>query len=227
MEVALDYDMVLKNLAPRVITPQTNVYANISEITCILPGLYLSSLMAARNSTTLADLQITHIVTILDFPVSFSPWRGDRLVLNLADGTESDLLSRLDECVDFIQGGVKDGGKVLVHCMQGLSRSVCVVVGFLVRVEGMSAEEGLRIVAQKRGWVSAFSVSSEIDWVGRNVQPNEGFKKQLKEYERRVKAGEAGKKKGGANDPDSIWSVVASKLGWRRHRAITSGPRCK
>ena len=143
--------MVLKNLAPRVITPQTNVYAHISEITPILPGLYLSSLMAARNPTTLADLGITHILAILDFSVSFAPWTGRRLVLNLSDGTESDLLSRLDECVDFIQGGIKDGGKVLVHCMQGLSRSVCVVVGFLVRVEGVGAEEGLKIVQEKRG----------------------------------------------------------------------------
>ncbi|KAF8605259.1 phosphatases II [Ceratobasidium sp. AG-I] len=200
--------MVLKNLAPRAITPQTNVYGYISEITPILPGLYLSSLVAARNPATLADLGITHIVTILDFPVSFSPWTGHRLVLNLSDGTDSDLLSRLDECVDFTQGGIEGGGKVLVHCMQGLSRSVCVVVGFMIRVEGVSADAGLKTVKEKRG----------------NIQPNEGFKKQLKEYERRVKCGEAGtgaKKGGGASDARSIWSVVGWKLGWRRHRTMT------
>lgn len=143
--------MVLKNLAPRAITPQTNVYAYISEITPIRPGLYLSSLMAARNPNSLADLRITHILTILDFPVSFSPWNGRRLVLRLTDGTDSDLLSRLDECVDFIESGIKGGGRVLVHCMQGLSRSVCVVVAFLVRVEGMGAQEGLKFVEEKRG----------------------------------------------------------------------------
>ena len=64
-----------------------------------------------------------------------------------------------------------------------------------------------------------FPFWSGINRVGRGIQPNEGFKKQLKEYERRVKSGEAGRgrEKGGGANEARFWTVVASKLGWRRH----------
>jgi hypothetical protein len=136
---------------PRTITPHTNVYASLNEITPIVPGLHLSSLMAARNIQLLKDRQITHILTILDFPVDFEGWSGKRLVIKLSDTLKTDLLSRFDECVDFIEHAIREGGNVLVHCMQGLSRSVSVVAAYLIRCVGMSAREALGVVEQKRG----------------------------------------------------------------------------
>ncbi|KAG8745767.1 hypothetical protein FRC10_007028 [Ceratobasidium sp. 414] len=156
---------------PRIITPQTNVYAYINEITPIIPGLYHSSLTAARDADSLNTLRITHILTILDFPVDFQGWSGNRLVIKLSDGLESDLLAKFDECVEFIERGIRGGGNVLVHCMQGLSRSVTIVAAYLIARCGTRAEEALKLLKEKRG----------------NIQPNDAFVKQLGVYEQRQK----------------------------------------
>ncbi|QRV72636.1 Dual specificity phosphatase, catalytic domain [Ceratobasidium sp. AG-Ba] len=142
--------MPLKVLRP--ITPQTNTYAYMYEITSIVPGLYLSSLSAASNAEALGALQMTHILTILDFPVEFQGWSGKRLVIKLADAVDSDLLVKFDECVQFIERAIQGGGNVLVHCNQGLSRSVTVVAAYLIARHEMRAKEALRVIEKKRGW---------------------------------------------------------------------------
>jgi protein-tyrosine phosphatase len=139
-------------LPRRQITPQTNIYAHLSEITLILPNLYLSSLSAIRSSN-LVELGVTHIVTILDFDVQFENWSGNRLVIKLLDGTQANLLDRLDECVEFVQNARSEGGKVVVHCMMGLSRSVCVVAACLIAELGVSVDKALNQIKEKRGCV--------------------------------------------------------------------------
>jgi predicted protein tyrosine phosphatase len=45
----------------------------------------------------------------------------------LVDMETSDILSHLPACVTFIDDAIKSGGRVLVHCMAGVSRSVSVM----------------------------------------------------------------------------------------------------
>ncbi|KAG9103337.1 hypothetical protein FRC07_010014, partial [Ceratobasidium sp. 392] len=168
---------------PRTITPQTNVYAHMNETTCIVPGLYLSSLTAARNADSLNGLRITHILTILDFPVEFQGWSGSRLVIKLSDGLESNLLVRFDESVEFIERGIRGGGNVLVHCMQGLSRSVTVAAAYLIARCGLGAKEALELLEKKKGGKSSRSSwfqPAAAEHSSRNVRPNNAFVKQLK-----------------------------------------------
>ena len=60
-----------------------------------------------------------------------------------------------------------EGRAVLVHCMQGVSRSTTVVLAYLMRHQGMRLEEALALAKEKRP----------------RVQPNQGFLDQLKRYE--------------------------------------------
>lgn len=45
-----------------------------------------------------------------------------KLTVPLLDSQSQNLLDHLDECLEFIESGRKDGGIVLVHCFAGVSR---------------------------------------------------------------------------------------------------------
>lgn len=87
--------------------------------------------------------------------------------MQVTDLPEEDLLSHFVSSNDFIEEGLAKDGAVLVHCYRGRSRSATVVVAFLMRKHGYSAERALSKVRGKR----------EI------VQPHESFLAQLKLYE--------------------------------------------
>ncbi|QRW16284.1 Tyrosine kinase family catalytic domain protein [Rhizoctonia solani] len=90
-------------------------------------------LVSLRTQTCLAQssLPITHILSILDAPVDLPGFTGSRLVIVLSDSAESDLLSRLDECVE----------------------SVCVVAACVVADSGVRVGKALGVVKKKRGTI--------------------------------------------------------------------------
>nr|XP_027208636.1 uncharacterized protein LOC113802289 [Penaeus vannamei] len=66
------------------------------------------------------------------------------------------------EAADFIQHALQQGGKVLVHCQCGISRSASLVAGFLMLRRGMNVQTALATISKKR-----------------SIFPNQGFLSQL------------------------------------------------
>ena len=50
-------------------------------------------------------------------------WLQMRHHVDISDVETANLLVHLPGCVDFIRGALEGGGKVLVHCAAGVSRS--------------------------------------------------------------------------------------------------------
>jgi hypothetical protein len=48
------------------------------------------------------------------------------------DGAEL-IENKLEECIDFIEEGIKQNEKVLIHCFAGLSRSVTIAIGYMMK----------------------------------------------------------------------------------------------
>ena len=55
-----------------------------------------------------------------------------------------------DDAVDFIDDVVRDGERILVHCHAGRSRSVCIVARYLMARQGMSRDQALSLIGEKR-----------------------------------------------------------------------------
>merc|ERR1719384_2759529 len=72
----------------------------------------------------------------------------------------------LDRALDFIDRAVTGGGLVVVNCYMGLSRSASVVIAYLMTKHNMSLDRALDFVKKSR-----------------NVRPNEGFQRQLRDLE--------------------------------------------
>lgn len=49
-----------------------------------------------------------------------------------------DLIAHFPNCFAFIDSAFQAGGKVLVHCVAGVSRSATVCIGYLMWKHGMS-----------------------------------------------------------------------------------------
>jgi dual specificity phosphatase 12 len=72
--------------------------------------------------------------------------------LLLEDNAQTDLLSILDEAYTFINDALKPNeegkveGKVLVHCLQGISRSGAVIMGYVMKELNLGYDEALELV---------------------------------------------------------------------------------
>nr|XP_028951475.1 dual specificity protein phosphatase 1-like [Malus domestica] len=86
----------------------------------------------------------------------------------VADRVCTDLKQHFDECIEYIDEAKRSGGGVLVHCFVGRSRSVTIIVAYLMKKHGMSISQALEHVKSRRPQAS----------------PNAGFISQLQSLER-------------------------------------------
>ncbi|EIW59595.1 phosphatases II [Trametes versicolor FP-101664 SS1] len=143
----------------------------------ILPRLYLGPLQASKSLDTLLSLGITHVVCIRDAKEAFSvrPRFADRfqyMVLDVQDNEEQNLIRLFPQAKQFIDTAISQGGCVLVHCNGGISLSPAFVVMYVMQHHGLSWEDALHLVQNRRYCIS----------------PNGGFLTQIKEYESIYKA---------------------------------------
>lgn len=124
--------------------------------------LFLGSL-AALETRQLGDLMITHVVTLLGRSVPCPPGLK-HLWCKVEDSMEADLTAVMQQALPFIAEALAEGGRVLVHCEQGKSRSASVVVSYLCRERKLDCDAALALVRAQRPI----------------AQPNPNFMQQLR-----------------------------------------------
>ena len=106
---------------------------HLSEI--IPEFLYLSSYNAAKNKDLLEKNRITHIINCAqDYCENCFEKESNiqYLSLYLKDHALENIECTFYECIEFIEMVKQKEGRVLVHCIQGISRSVSVVIAYLI-----------------------------------------------------------------------------------------------
>ncbi|OWM69847.1 dual specificity protein phosphatase 1-like [Punica granatum] len=131
-------------------------------------GLFLGSVGAANNKDEVKRLNITHILVVAKSIGPAYPTEFVYKVIEVTDKEDVNIRQHFDECCEFINEAKSQGGGVLVHCFMGRSRSVSVVVAYLMKKHGMSLSQAMEHVKSKRPQAS----------------PNSGFLSQLQEYEK-------------------------------------------
>ncbi|XP_068238830.1 dual specificity protein phosphatase 18-like [Palaemon carinicauda] len=141
-----------------------------NQVSPIESWLYLSGARAVKPPK-LKDLGIT---CVIDCTVELPslPIDGTELVKVLVSDTSASILdNHFDTIADKIEEVRRCKGRVLVHCVAGVSRSPALVLAYLVKHRGMSLREAFLHVRSVRP----------------NVRPNAGFFSQLIEFERRIR----------------------------------------
>merc|ERR1712176_580699 len=87
-----------------------------------------------------------------------SPDLLESLPINAADDENYPLLDQhLHEVEAFILSQKALHRKVLVHCFAGINRSGAICAAYLMRQEGLSLMQAVRLMIEKRGFVLANS----------------------------------------------------------------------
>ncbi len=143
-----------------------NYYNTTYNVSQISDNIFISDLPSAFNKEKLEEAGITHILCSV---LGLEPIYPDKFTyknVHIRDVIYQDLDPYFDDSVKFIEDCVKSGGKVLVHCSYGISRSASLVIAYFIK-SGMSYKEAYEFVKSKREM----------------IDPNKGFKKQLLVYE--------------------------------------------
>ncbi|XP_004847859.1 dual specificity protein phosphatase 22 isoform X2 [Heterocephalus glaber] len=133
----------------------------------ILPGLYIGNFKDARDVEQLSKNKVTHILSVHD---SARPMlEGVKyLCIPAADSPSQNLTRHFKESIEFIHECRLRGEGCLVHCLAGVSRSVTLVIAYIMTVTDFGWEDALHTVRAGRSCAN----------------PNLGFQRQLQEFEK-------------------------------------------
>ncbi|XP_009068601.1 PREDICTED: dual specificity protein phosphatase 13 isoform B-like [Acanthisitta chloris] len=140
----------------------------------VWPNVYLGDEWAARSKSTLQSLNITHILNAADGPCNvntgaeyYKDLQIEYYGVEAFDDPSFDLSIFFYDAANFIGKALNSsGGKVFVHCAMGVSRSVTLVLAFLMIHENMTLVDALKTVSAHR-----------------DIYPNLGFLNQLRDLD--------------------------------------------
>jgi protein-tyrosine phosphatase len=136
----------------------------------ILPHLILGCAKDSSNLSVLQQLGVTAVLNVSHNCPSLFQSQLQYMEIRVPDTYQADLLSRLDEAFQFIDGVKASGGRVLVHCHAGVSRSATVCMAYVMKTLNYDLRSAYDFVKSKRSCVS----------------PNLHFMGQLLEFEKRL-----------------------------------------
>ena len=142
-----------------------------THASCLTDQLYLAACRAV-TSKCLLDLGITSIVNAtLELP-TVAYQKQDTIQIAVEDRVTAKLNIYFDLIADKIQQVHHGGGKILIYCRAGQSRSATLCIAYFMKYHNMTYEQAFQYVKYRRPI----------------IHPNVGFVHQLKDYERRLQS---------------------------------------
>ena len=109
----------------------------------VLPNIFVGNSLDALSKRELQDVGVELIICAArDHPCEFRD-SLDYLEFPLLDDETDNVLLYIDSAYQHIKQ-VK--GKVLIHCVQGVSRSVAIITGFLMKRDRLTFDEAYEII---------------------------------------------------------------------------------
>lgn len=122
---------------------------------CVGHELYISGMGGVTNKNILQAQGITHVLNLaLELEESDFPDCVNVRCVALRDSEQEDLGAHLDELVEYVHKVIQDGGRIVVNCVAGVSRSASVVLAYKVRHEGLSLHDAFKMVLSARPVIS-------------------------------------------------------------------------
>ncbi|XP_075281820.1 protein phosphatase Slingshot homolog 3 isoform X2 [Opisthocomus hoazin] len=174
------------------------VLAQMDRPSRVFPHLYLGSEWNAANLEELQQNRVTHILNVAREIDNFFPALFTYMNVRVYDEEAAQLLPHWNDTFLFLSRVRAAGGRALVHCRMGLSRSAATVLAYAMKEFGWSLERALRHVRHCRP----------------GVLPNPGFMRQLDFYQGILRA----------SRHSSLWEPKAAEQGAQPEEGGEGGP---
>ena len=133
--------------------------------------LYISGYKTASTASDLQNMKITNIINCSgDLCENLSFSGINYLTLNIRDNVSENIECLFFKCINYINEAKEKKGRVLIHCYKGVSRSVSILISYLIYLYKWTYDEAFDFVQSKR------SIAN----------PNIGFYLQLKTFHKRI-----------------------------------------
>lgn len=131
----------------------------------ILPGLFIGDANVARQRDLLRLHAITHVVAVNEHA---KPLHEDLeyLCIRIADSTLCDIELYFSTCNTFVHKARAVGGRVLIHCLAGCSRSVALATCYVMCATTLDANASLDAIRAAHP----------------TANPNSGFRAKLRKF---------------------------------------------
>ncbi|GAA5837473.1 hypothetical protein JCM3766R1_000457 [Sporobolomyces carnicolor] len=131
----------------------------------IVPGLYVGPFQPSWKLEILQGLGISHILCIAESREAHLvrakfPEHVTYLIQEIRDADDQNLIRIFPQAQAFIDGALSSGGRVLVHCGDGISRSPAIVTAYIMMKTSLTYEDAFAFVQARR-----FCVSPRIEFV--------------------------------------------------------------
>lgn len=138
--------------------------------------LYLGNFWQANSYEVVKSLGITHIVNMGAITDNCNRHEGvEYIEVDIDDKVDADIGKEISAVMNFIDRAAKARGRVLVHCVQGVSRSSTIVIWYLMVRTKCTLSAAYSYVLKRRPLIF----------------PNRGFMKQLLEKEKELYGSES------------------------------------
>ena len=134
--------------------------------------MFLGSDLVAKDSESFEKNGITHVVNCAaDYSQDYHIEKGIKYKsYHLKDHVREDISCVFYDAIEFMQEAKKAGGRVYVHCVQGISRSSTIIIAYKIFTEGISYQEAYEQVKARRACAN----------------PNMTFIAQLVQFQKRL-----------------------------------------
>ncbi|KAM9439915.1 dual specificity phosphatase 28 isoform 2-T2 [Clarias gariepinus] len=136
----------------------------------VTDSLFISNARSACSDELLQKEAVTLCINVSQQQPCPTSARISTLRVPVYDDPNEDLHSHFDRCADVILCEEARGGRTVVYCKNGRSRSATICIAYLMKHQSLSLTQAYEMVK------SARSV----------VEPNPGFWAQLERYEQEL-----------------------------------------
>ncbi|XP_077571415.1 dual specificity protein phosphatase 18-like [Stigmatopora nigra] len=156
------------HLLPGAVMSNPPIIPGLSGLCRVTEYLFVSNSRAAKCASLVSANNITCIINATQSKKNIPDLCGvEYIQIPLSDSPSSPIGDHFDDVADKILQEAQKGGRTLVHCHAGVSRSAALCMAFLIKHHGASLVEA----------------HAKVKICRPMARPNNGFWKQLIQYE--------------------------------------------